>query len=47
MTIEIEPKKEQIDNWIKQYLPDKDLFFIEEKDLSTFGDYLQWNISYT
>lgn len=40
MLISIEPSKEQIDNWIKRYVPKKDLYFLKKKDLFTFKKYL-------
>lgn len=38
--IEIQPSKEQIALWIEKLVPERDMFFIEEKDLVTFEDYL-------
>src|SRR5699024_7920027 len=36
----IAPTKEQINSWIKRFVPEKDLFFLREKDLKIFNDYL-------
>jgi hypothetical protein len=36
----MEPSKEQIEFWIKKYVPDKDYFFVAERDLVTFEPYL-------
>ncbi|WP_313894423.1 hypothetical protein [Psychrobacillus sp.] len=41
MTIEIVPTKEQVNTWINAFVPDKDLFFIEETQLMGFEDYLK------
>ena len=40
MTIHIEPSREQIEKWIEEYVPNKDLYFLKEQDLHTFGNYL-------
>ncbi|MDP4553496.1 hypothetical protein Q9251_21825 [Alkalihalobacillus macyae] len=40
MTIEIAPSPEQISSWIKDFVPEKDLFFLEEKDLRIFENNL-------
>lgn len=40
MTLQIEPTKEQIDFWIENYVPKKDLFFVEENNLKTLKGYL-------
>ncbi|MFO1443899.1 hypothetical protein KDN24_11925 [Bacillus sp. Bva_UNVM-123] len=41
--INIKPSQEQIDNWIKKYVPDKDYYFLEEKDIFSFKSYLEKN----
>ena len=41
MNIQIQPLQEQIDNWIENHVPEKDLFFLKEQDLNTFENYLQ------
>lgn len=38
--IEIAPTKDQIDQWIKKFVPEKDIFFIQEEDLLTFEKHL-------
>lgn len=40
MTVKVEPTKEQISIWIEKFVPQKDLFFVEEKDLHTLADFL-------
>lgn len=40
MTVRLEPTKEQISIWIENFVPQKDLFFVEEKDLNTLTEYL-------
>ena len=40
MDIKIEPLKEQIDNWIEIYSPNRDLFFIQSEDAVAFEEYL-------
>jgi len=40
MMIEIEPTPEQVHKWINHIIPERDLFFIEEKDLKTFAENL-------
>lgn len=40
MDIKIQPIREQIDHWIEKYIPDKDLFFLQSKDLITFEEHL-------
>ena len=40
MTVRMEPTKEQVSIWIDNFVPKKDLFFIEEKDLNTLAEYL-------
>lgn len=40
MKFEIQPSKDQIDHWIKAYVPEKDLFYLREKDLITFENHL-------
>lgn len=34
MNVQIQPLQEQIDTWIENHVPDKDLFFLREQDLS-------------
>lgn len=41
MKIEIQPSQENIEDWIRSYVPEKDLFFLPEKDLIFFEEYLQ------
>lgn len=36
----IKPSKRKLEHWIKEFVPDKDLFFLTEKDISTIHDYL-------
>lgn len=38
--MQISPTNEQINAWIKSFIPDKDIFFIREQDLKAFDDYL-------
>jgi hypothetical protein len=40
MNIEIQPTHEQIERWITEYVPHKELFFVREEDLAKFEDYL-------
>lgn len=40
MTAKIEPTKEQVRIWIENFVPIKDLFFVEEKDLAMLAEYL-------
>lgn len=40
LTINIAPTTKQISSWIKDFVPEKDLFFIEEKDLIPFENNL-------
>ncbi|MFF2753095.1 hypothetical protein ACFVR1_04975 [Psychrobacillus sp. NPDC058041] len=40
MNVQIQPTQEQIDHWIEKYVPEKDLFFLREKELLNFVDYL-------
>ncbi|MHC0036922.1 hypothetical protein [Pseudoneobacillus sp. C159] len=40
--MEIQPSKEQIEKWIKNYVPKKDYFFLGEKDLQTFEKYFNY-----
>lgn len=40
MNIQLHPTKEQITHWISAYVPEKDFFFMKEKDLSYFKNYL-------
>ena len=37
----MEPTKEQVSSWIENFVPKKDLFFVEEKDLHSLGEYLR------
>lgn len=39
-TIEITPSREQINTWIKKFVPEIDLFFISKKELVAFEDHL-------
>ncbi len=41
MKIEIQPSIKVIENWVRDYVPDKDIFFLPEKDLGNFEEYLQ------
>ena len=38
MIVELKPTNQQLSNWATRFVPDKDLFFIEEKDLVAFGE---------
>lgn len=40
MTVKIAPSKEQVSNWIENFVPKIDLFFVEEIDLIMFAEYL-------
>lgn len=40
MKVQIQPTKENIAHWIRQHVPETDLFFVEHNDLDTFGEYL-------
>ncbi|QFK72370.1 hypothetical protein F7984_14530 [Pradoshia sp. D12] len=40
MTVRMEPTKEQVSIWIENFVPKKDLFFVEEKDLDSLVEYL-------
>lgn len=40
MIDQVEPSKEQVDYWIENIVPEKDLFFIDEDNLTTFKGYL-------
>ncbi|KAA0560127.1 hypothetical protein F0342_24270 [Bacillus sp. CH30_1T] len=40
MTVKMEPTKEQIRNWIENFVPKKDLFFVEEKTINFLAEYL-------
>lgn len=40
MTVRMEPTKEQVSIWIENFVPQKDLFFVEEKDLDSLVEYL-------
>ncbi|NMH74588.1 hypothetical protein HF078_15995 [Bacillus sp. RO2] len=40
MSIQIEPSKEQINMWIRKFVPDKDFFFIDESALTDLEEYL-------
>lgn len=40
MTIKLEPTKELVKNWIENFVPVKDLFFVEEKALAPLADHL-------
>lgn len=39
MTIKLEPTKELVKNWIVDFVPEKDLFFVEEKALAALTDH--------
>ncbi|MEK5037564.1 hypothetical protein [Sporosarcina sp. FSL K6-3457] len=41
MNVQIQPLQEQIDVWIEKHVPEKDLFFLKEQDLTLFKSYLQ------
>ncbi|WP_430787334.1 hypothetical protein VBD025_16175 [Virgibacillus flavescens] len=41
MKIEIQPSKEIIEKWIRDYVPEKDIFFLPEKNLKSIDGYLQ------
>lgn len=41
MYVQIQPLQEQMDAWIKNFVPEKDLFFLEEPDLLSFRSDLQ------
>lgn len=41
MNIEIHPTQQQIDTWIEKHVPEKDLFFLREEDLTIFKNNLQ------
>lgn len=34
MQIDIQPLEEQVDHWIKSYVPEKDFFFLQSRDIS-------------
>ncbi|MCM3745230.1 hypothetical protein M3193_13910 [Sporosarcina luteola] len=36
MDIKIQPTQQQLDHWIEKYVPEKDLFFLQESDFSLF-----------
>jgi len=38
--MQIVPTKEQINSWIRNFVPEQDLFFLEENDLGIFEEYL-------
>lgn len=40
LTVKMEPTKEQVNIWIENFVPKKDLFFVEEKDLIMLAEYL-------
>jgi hypothetical protein len=40
VTVKIAPSKEQVRIWIENFVPKIDLFFVEEKDLIMFAEYL-------
>jgi len=41
MNVQIHPTEQQIDTWIEIHVPEKDLFFLREEDLTTFKNNLQ------
>lgn len=41
MKIMIRPTEKQLDSWVENYVPEKDLFFIRETDLSLYQDNLE------
>lgn len=40
MTVNLEPTKEQVRNWIESFVPKIDLFFVQEKDLFMLAGHL-------
>lgn len=40
MKVLIQPTKENISHWIRQHVPEMDLFFVEDQDLDSLGEYL-------
>jgi hypothetical protein len=40
MNITIQPTNDQMEKWIAEYVPNKDIFFIREEELVKFEDYL-------
>ena len=40
MKIEIQPSKDVIEAWVRDYVPDKDIFFLTEKDYKNFEEYM-------
>src|SRR4051812_11065984 len=40
LTVKMEPTKEQVNIWIENFVPKKDLFFVEEIDLIMLAEYL-------
>lgn len=41
MNVQIQPSQEQINTWIENHVPEKDIFFLKEQDLNTFKNYLK------
>ncbi len=41
MNVQIQPTQHQLDSWIEKYVPEKDLFFLQEQDLSIYKKNLQ------
>lgn len=41
ININIQPSNEQIEQWIRSYVPEKDFYFLKEEDLSYFADELK------